>query len=83
MRNRINGMRNRFVETMNDQGIDQDFSFIQQQRGMFSFSGLTAEQVDALRENNSIYLVRSGRVNVAGMTEGNIEQLCKAIADVL
>jgi len=83
MRDRINGMRSLFVDTLERKGVRRDFSFIVRQRGMFSFSGLTPEQVDALRERHSIYAVRSGRINVAGITEGNMDQLCDAIADVL
>lgn len=80
---RINGMRELFVETLRGLGVKQDFSFIARQKGMFSFSGLTPEQVDALREKNAIYIVRSGRINVAALTSGNIETVCKAIAGVL
>lgn len=83
MRDRINTMRHLFVETLNEKGVDQDFSFIARQRGMFSFSGLTPEQVKALRDDYAIYIVGSGRINVAGMTEGNMDYLCDAIADVL
>ncbi|MCB0148702.1 MAG: aminotransferase class I/II-fold pyridoxal phosphate-dependent enzyme, partial [Caldilineaceae bacterium] len=66
-----------------EKGVTQDFSFIANQRGMFSFSGLTPDQVKALRERYAIYIVGSGRISVAGMTEGNMEYLCSAIADVL
>lgn len=83
MRDRINGMRELFVKTMKDKGVDQDFSFLNRQCGMFSFSGLTKEQVDKLRDDYAIYIVGSGRINVAGMTEGNMDYLCSAIADVL
>jgi aspartate/tyrosine/aromatic aminotransferase len=83
MRQRISGMRELFVEHIAAQGVDRDFSFIQRQRGMFSFSGLTAEQVDRLREEHSIYIVRSGRINVAGITPQNVERLCAAVAGVL
>ncbi len=83
MRNRINGMRHLFVETLNEKGVDRDFSFIARQRGMFSFSGLTLEHVNALRERYAIYIVGSGRINVAGMTEGNMDYLCSAIAEVV
>ena len=83
MRDRINAMRHLFVETLDEQGVARDFSFIAKQRGMFSFSGLTPPQVQALRERHSIYAVGSGRINVAGMTEANMEYLCAAIADVL
>jgi aspartate/tyrosine/aromatic aminotransferase len=83
MRDRINGMRKSFVETLAAKGVARDFSFIKNQCGMFSFSGLTPEQVDALRERHSVYTVRSGRINVAGITPANIDALCAAIADVL
>lgn len=83
MRDRINGMRTLFVDTLEHQGVRRDFSFIARQRGMFSFSGLTPEQVDALRERFAIYVVGSGRINVAGVTEHNVGKLCEAIAEVL
>ena len=83
MRNRINDMRQLFVETLDQQGAGRDFSFIARQRGMFSYSGLTPAQVQALRERHSVYIVGSGRINVAGMTEANMDYLCAAIADVL
>jgi aspartate/tyrosine/aromatic aminotransferase len=76
-------MRELFVQTLTARGVQQDFSFIANQRGMFSFSGLNPSQVAKLREDHSIYIVGSGRVNVAGMTEANIDRLCKAIATVL
>ena len=83
MRDRINGMRTLFVDTLEHKGVRRDFSFIAHQRGMFSFSGLTPEHVDALREQFSIYIVGSGRINVAGLTEDNVGPLCDAIAEVL
>ena len=83
MRDRINTMRHLFVETLHEKGVTQDFSFIARQRGMFSFSGLTPAQVKALRDRYAIYIVGSGRISVAGMTEGNMDYLCSAIADVL
>ena len=83
MRARINTMRSLFAAALKEKGVRQDFSFMQRQRGMFSFSGLTAEQVESLRREKSIYIVGSGRVNVAGMTEQNMEALSEAIAGVL
>jgi len=50
---------------------------------MFSYSGLTKPQVDALRDKHGVYIVGSGRINVAGLTMGNMEPLCDAIAAVL
>ncbi len=83
MRNRINDMRHLFVETLNEQEVTRDVSFIARQRGMFSYSGLTPAQVQALRARHSVYIVGSGRINVAGMTTANMDYLCTAIADVL
>jgi aspartate/tyrosine/aromatic aminotransferase len=83
IRNRINEMRHLFVKTLKDKGVEQDFSSIIKQSGMFSFSGLTKEQVDQLREKYSIYIVGSGRINVAGMTPDNMNRLCEAIKSVL
>ena len=83
MRQRIHEMRGAFASGMKERTDVRDFSFIEDQRGMFSYSGLTREQVDRLREEHSIYAVGSGRINVAGMTPGNLDQLCDAIAAVL
>lgn len=83
MRARINGMRELFVQTLADKGVPGDFSFIRHQKGMFSFSGLTKEQVHTLRDRYAIYIVDSGRINVAGMTEANMDQLCTAIKEVV
>ena len=60
----------------------QDFGFMESQRGMFSYTGLTPEQVGKLREKHGIYIVKSGRINVVGLTKDNIDYVCKAIADV-
>lgn len=83
MRNRIKQMRQKFVDTLKACGAKQDFDFIINQNGMFSFSGLTPEQVDRLRDEFAIYAVRSGRINVAGMTDDNIRYLCESIVKVL
>jgi aspartate aminotransferase len=83
MRDRINGLRHLFVETLNEKGVQRDFSFITRQRGMFSFSGLNPDQVQALRDKYAIYIVGSGRISVAGMSEKTMDYLCAAIADVL
>lgn len=83
MRNRINGVRQAFAAGMTRRGVDRDFSFITTQRGMFSYAGLTRAQVQELRDKHAIYIVGSGRINVAGITEGNLDRLCDAIASVL
>ena len=83
MRARIKSMRQAFVTGMADRNTGVDFEFINHQQGMFSFSGLTKAQVEQLREDNHIYIVGSGRINVAGITPANIDPLCDAIAKVL
>lgn len=83
MRERIQRMRQLFVNTLTEKGATKDFSFISQQNGMFSFSGLTKQQVHRLRDEFGIYAVDSGRINIAGMTPQNMSQLCEAIIAVL
>ena len=83
MRNRINGMRQQLVDALAAVGVPGDYSFITQQRGMFSFSGLTKEQVETLREEHAIYIVGSGRINVAGLTPSNVNRVAEAIGAVV
>lgn len=83
MRVRIRDMRQAFVEKLKAQAPAHDFGFVMQQRGMFSYSGLTKEQVGALRENNSIYAVDTGRICVAALNNKNIDQVIASIAKVL
>ena len=83
MRLRIHRMRQLFVSTLQEKGAQQDFSFIINQNGMFSFSGLTKDQVLRLRDEFGVYAVNSGRINVAGITLENMAPLCEAIVAVL
>ncbi|ELH3006956.1 TPA: aspartate/tyrosine/aromatic aminotransferase [Vibrio vulnificus] len=83
MRDRIQEMRELVVATLKEEGVAADFSFIERQNGMFSFSGLNKDQVARLKEEFAIYIVGSGRISVAGMTKSNMGPLCKAIAAVL
>lgn len=83
MRERIAAMRELFVASLSAAGVNQDFSFIARQNGMFSFSGLTTAQVARLRDEFGIYIVGSGRISVAGMTRENMPVICRAIAAVL
>lgn len=83
IRQRIQRMRQLFVSTLQEKGATQDFSFISQQNGMFSFSGLNKDQVIRLRDEFGIYAVNSGRINVAGLTPDNMSELCEAIVTVL
>jgi len=83
MRARIQAMRDAFVAGLLAAGSKQDFSFISKQKGMFSFSGLNKDQVERLKSEFGVYIVGSGRLNVAGMTQGNMAALCKAVVAVL
>ncbi|MBN2164524.1 MAG: aspartate/tyrosine/aromatic aminotransferase [Pontiellaceae bacterium] len=83
MRVRIKEMRQALVDGLAARGVEQDFSFIAEQRGMFSFSGLSDEVVAWLKENKAIYIVKGGRINVAGLTPSNIDYVCDAIAVAL
>lgn len=86
MRNRINGMRKLFADTLTGKGVSLlpgGNDFITRQRGMFSMSGLNKGHVARLRSEFAIYIVGSGRINVAGMTESNMDYLCDAIAKVV
>lgn len=83
MRDRIRLMRTQLVDKLKEYGATQDFSFVKSQRGMFSYSGMTAAQVDRLREEHGIYAVSSGRICVAALNSGNIDAVAKAIAAVL
>ncbi|OPZ07480.1 MAG: Aspartate aminotransferase [candidate division BRC1 bacterium ADurb.BinA292] len=83
IRGRVQQMRELFAATMKQKGVEQDFSFMIDQKGMFSLSGLSREQVDWLKREKAVYMVGSGRVNVAGMTARNMNALCDAVAEVL
>ena len=83
MRSRIKDMREQLVAKLKAAGVQTNFDFVLQQKGMFSYSGLTAGQVDALREQHSIYAVGSGRICVAALNSTNIDTVANAIAAVL
>jgi aromatic-amino-acid transaminase len=83
MRERIQSMRQLFVRRLAERGIQRDFSFIAQQKGMFSYSGLDLTAVRRLRSEFGLYIVDSGRICVAAMNEKNIEPITEAIAAVL
>jgi aromatic-amino-acid transaminase len=83
MRDRIRAMRNGLVEQIKAAGVERDFSFVNRQRGMFSYSGLTSPQVDRLREEFGIYAVGTGRICVAALNTRNLEIVANAIATVL
>ncbi|WP_426415378.1 aromatic amino acid transaminase [Aestuariirhabdus sp. LZHN29] len=83
MRNRINGLRQLLVDKIVARGIERDFSFITREKGMFSFLGVTPEQVRQMRSENSIYFVDSSRINIAGINNSNIDYLVDSLARVL
>lgn len=83
MRNRINGLRKTLADKIAAAGIKRDFSFIERQSGMFSFLGLTVEQVMRLREEFAIYTVNSARVNIASFNESNMDYFIGALGAVL
>jgi aromatic-amino-acid transaminase len=83
MRDRIKAMRRELVEKIRAIRSDFDFSFVTQQRGMFSYSGLTATQVRRLREEFSVYAIDSGRICVAALNTRNVDYVARAIASVL
>lgn len=83
MRQRIQGLRESLVRHIAASDIDADFSFIEQQFGMFSFLGITPQQVELLRTRYSIYLIDSSRMNVAGLNDRRMDYFVTALADVL
>nr|WP_186352988.1 amino acid aminotransferase [Pseudomonas gessardii] len=82
MRSRIAQLRSGLVEALVPHGLAERFAHVGVQRGMFSYTGLSAEQVKQLREKHSVYMVSSGRANVAGIDETRLGLLADAIADV-
>jgi len=83
MRQRIHGMRLQMVNTLADKGATRDFSFVARQRGMFSYSGLSVEQVHRLRNEFGIYALDTGRICVAALNQSNIDAVTSAIVQVL
>ena len=83
MRERILAMRKKLYAVLKAKMPGRDFEYFLTQRGMFSYTGLTAAQVDKLREEHALYMVRSGRICVAGLNSSNVEATAVAIAAVL
>ena len=83
MRDRINGLRQLLVERFAVRGDGGRFEFIERQRGMFSFLGISPKQVESLRDKHAIYMVDSSRVNVAGASHENVDRFCDAVMSVL
>jgi len=82
MRLRIAQLRSGLVEALEPHGLRERFAHIGVQRGMFSYTGLSPEQVKQLREHHSVYMVSSGRANVAGIDATRLALLAEAIANV-
>jgi aspartate aminotransferase len=83
MRTRLNGLRQFLVDQLNARNVSMDFSFIAKDRGMFSFLGITKEQVVRLREQFHVYMVESSRINLAGINRKNADYVADSIAAVL
>ncbi|MCC6657342.1 MAG: aspartate/tyrosine/aromatic aminotransferase, partial [Rhodocyclaceae bacterium] len=83
MRDRIRAMRTGLVDKLKARGVAQDFSFIAHQRGMFSYTGLTADQVERLKTEFGIYAVSTGRICLAALNTRNIDYVADAIAAVI
>ncbi|KAG1438385.1 hypothetical protein G6F57_019877 [Rhizopus arrhizus] len=81
MRERIHALRHGLVEKLAAAGAPQ-FGFINEQAGMFSYSGLSREQVERLRDEFGIYAVGTGRICVAALNQNNLEYVAKAVATV-
>lgn len=82
MRGRINSLRKQFVSALQPYGLAEKFACVAEQRGMFSYSGLKPDEVTQLQQEFGIYMVKTGRMNIAGYSDHNLEYLCKAIAQV-
>jgi aspartate aminotransferase len=83
MRNRLNGLRRLIVDKLRERETGKDFSFIAEERGLFSFLGISREQVVRLREEFHVYMVESSRINIAGINSSNVDYVADAIAAVL
>jgi aromatic-amino-acid transaminase len=83
MRERIKAMRKRLVDNIHARVPGSDFGFVLKQRGMFSYSGLTREQVRRLRAEYSIYAIDTGRICVAALNSKNVDYVADAIAKVI
>ena len=71
------------VDALTAQGVAQDFSFVVKQRGMFSYTGLTAPQVERMKDEFGIYAVSTGRICLAALNSKNVDYVAKAIATVI
>ena len=79
---RINGLRGQFEEALTT-ATGRDFGFIDTEHGMFSFLGLSVEQAQRLRTEQSVYMLDSSRINIAGLNANNLGRVVEAVASVL
>mmetsp|Transcript_28653 Transcript_28653/g.36929 ORF Transcript_28653/g.36929 Transcript_28653/m.36929 type:complete len:133 (-) Transcript_28653:48-446(-) len=82
MATRIRAMREKLVETLKGVGSTHDWSHVTEQIGMFAFTGMSSDMCDELTSKYSIFLTRDGRISLAGLNDGNIEYVAKAIHSV-
>ena len=82
MNQRLKDLRAAFAKRMTKL-TGQDFGYVTRQYGLFSFVNVTPEQAKALRDDHAVYIVESGRINIAGLSQHNMEQVCQGLADVL
>jgi aspartate/tyrosine/aromatic aminotransferase len=83
VRGRINAMRALLAARLEGNAAGKDFGFITRQKGMFSYFGITPGQVTRLREEFAVYMMESTRINLAGITPANIDDLATAVHAVL
>jgi aspartate aminotransferase len=83
VRHRINAMRGQLARSITEINPELDFSFIEQQKGMFSFLGLNPSQVELLQTEHSVYVVGSSRMSIAGLNQQNVAHVARAVVDVL
>jgi len=83
MRGRIAAMRKALADGLAARCPGMDFGYLARQKGMFSYTGLSAAQVDWLRDERAVYMVKGGRVNVAGLTPETLDYACDCMAEAL
>ena len=83
VRIRINSLRELLVAKLAERGAPRDFSFVARERGMFSFLGISKEQVIRLREEFHVYMLESSRINLAGVNQANVDYVADSIVAVL
>lgn len=83
MRDRINGLRKLVAKRARKAGLSRDLSFLERQRGMFSFLGISKNQVSQMAEDYGIYMAGSSRMNVAGFNENNVDYFIESLSEVI